>query len=107
MRCGEASVKARSSAGLSAVIQRAPVYWQVSRGLSASYSAFSRCCTTSNCNWPTPPTTILPPQVGAAFGLQPVLHHLELQLAHGAEQHVAAGIGPEDLYRALFAQLGQ
>ena len=63
---------------MSAVIQRAPVYWQPSSRTSASYSAF-----------------------------QAVLHHFELQLADGAQQHRAADLGAEHLDRAFFAELGQ
>jgi hypothetical protein len=45
--------------------------------------------------------------VAVVLGLQAVLHHLELQLAHGAQQHVAAGVGLEDLDGAFLAQLHQ
>jgi len=36
-----------------------------------------------------------------------VLHHFKLQLAHRAQQHVAAHLGLEHLDRTFFAQLGQ
>mmetsp|Transcript_26231 Transcript_26231/g.62007 ORF Transcript_26231/g.62007 Transcript_26231/m.62007 type:complete len:1071 (-) Transcript_26231:600-3812(-) len=43
----------------------------------------------------------------AVLVLQPVGHHLELQLAHRAQQQHAAGLGAEDLDRALLAELAQ
>src|SRR3990167_151997 len=49
----------------------------------------------------------LQPHVGVVLGLESVLHHLELQLSHGAQQHVAARVGLENLDRAFLAQLGQ
>ncbi|MNT45398.1 hypothetical protein D3C72_1819820 [compost metagenome] len=36
-----------------------------------------------------------------------MLHHFKLQLAHRAQQHVAADIGPEDLDGTFFTQLHQ
>jgi hypothetical protein len=57
--------------GVSAVIQRAPVYWQPSRRTSQSYSAFRRCCTTSNCSWPTAPSSMLPPASGLKTWIAP------------------------------------
>ena len=36
-----------------------------------------------------------------------MLHHFKLQLAHSAQQHVAAHLGLEDLDGTFFAQLGQ
>ena len=47
------------------------------------------------------------PYVGVVLGLQPVLHHFELQLPDGAQQHRAADFGPEHLDRAFLAQLRQ
>ncbi|MPM42898.1 hypothetical protein SDC9_89570 [bioreactor metagenome] len=45
--------------------------------------------------------------VAVVLGVQAVLHHFKLQLADGAQQHVAAGFGLEDLDGAFFAQLHQ
>ena len=43
----------------------------------------------------------------AIFGLQPVGHHLELQLADGAQQQRSAQMRPEDLNGTFLAQLGE
>lgn len=51
--------------------------------------------------------TAFQPDVAVVFGFQPVLHHLELQLADRAEQHVATGVGLEDLDGAFLAEFLQ
>ena len=45
--------------------------------------------------------------VAVVFAFEAVLHHLKLQLANGAQQHVAAHFGLEHLNGTFFSQLGQ
>ena len=45
--------------------------------------------------------------IAVVLGFQAVLHHLKLQLTHGAQQHGAAGFGLEHLNGTFLAQLVQ
>ena len=57
-----ASMKRSSSAGSSAETQRAAVYGAGIMRASTPYSCSSRCATTSNCSWPTAPSSSTEPR---------------------------------------------